>query len=345
VRLHGLSCTLLPMKGRMALLVAVAISGFASVGAVACGGGGGSGGDGGPDGTIDTGGDLVHMFDVRLPDGQQGDNTGFDVPPKDGGGDGPSDSTVKGGCSPVNTGCDIVSQNCPAKHECVVVGDPDAASGVGTACVSTQPSEHLGKGAACCPNGVNNPCDPGLSCVGNPCVDGGQPSGRCSPACCPASEAGAGSGNCGLSSPEGFPGSCSLTEVYNGHNLYDVCIYEEPCTALGVKPCPTGSGCNVQDMSGTSFCVGIFGPDGGSVGAPVGSTCQDSNYCADGLMCITFGDAGSGTCTYLCYTSAATPFDAGLLNGTPGHGGCPGGSSCENNISFLPAWLGLCVPP
>jgi hypothetical protein len=97
-------------------------------------------------------------------------------------------------------------------------------------------------------------------------------------------------------------------------------------------------------MQGTASCTQIFTPDGGP-GFTEHQPCQFANECGDGMMCITFTapDGGQNTeCTWLCWTGAATPFDAGALGSQPGFGGCPANENCGSATSIFPAWLGLC---
>jgi len=284
------------------------------------------------------------MFDVKLPDGNQPHPEGFvpDSPVGDAGDGGIFDSGLVGHCSPVNgPACDLVKQNCKKGTECVLVGDPDAALGATTACLPTQPSENRPVGSTCCPNAPSNQCDPGTTCIGNPCVDGGAPTGECAPACCPATaDGGAGSDNCGTS-PEGYVGECNINLINGtGGVLYTACTYSSKCIALGVAPCGPGFECIVENEAGSSECFFITGVDGGS---PPGGSCNTSD-CAPGLGCIDLSMSDGGTCLWQCHvTGQATPFDAGLLNGTVGHGGCPAGTTCEGIIGY-PAWLGACIP-
>src|SRR5580658_3812961 len=84
---------------------------------------------GSPDAAMDTTTERS-MFDALQPDGRTTlpDGTNTDSHPGDGGiGDGGGvDTGIVGNCSPVNgPACDIVKQNCPSGHECVVVLDKD----------------------------------------------------------------------------------------------------------------------------------------------------------------------------------------------------------------------------
>ena len=258
---------------------------------------------------------------------------------KDSGKDGPAtpppppplvDSGKPGNCSAVKGACDIVSQNCPTGQECIVVNGPT------TQCVPIESSEQLDMGHACCPPTSaqpGNPCLPGLSCIGNPCVDGGPQTGRCAPACCKGDDTA-----CGKSDPEGIAGACDLTIVdpSTQQELYQTCSYEERCTPFGIQPCKAGEICLVTDKLGTSGCLASFGKQNGQ-------PCGFANDCADGLICLTVGDAG--VCKYECLTpGAVTPFDAGGLDGGPGTGGCPAGEQCAPlDPKSAPSWLSVCT--
>jgi len=305
----------------------------------------GFGGDGGMDTTTER-----SMFDVTLPDGNMvlPDGNGGDHVGDGGSGDSSSmDSGIVGNCSPVNgPACDIVKQNCPSGKECVVVLDKDAALGVTTTCLSDEPTEVRAAGQACCPNDPKgNECKPGLTCVGYDCVGDAASGALCAPACCPPEDGGPGSDNCGTS-PLGFPGTCDLNLDYGDAALYMTCTYATKCIALGVAPCGKGYEC-VVDEAGASNCDIIIGPpDAASIGVGLGGNCNHYS-CEQGLGCILLGgtDAG-GVCLWQCdYTAGGpTPFDAGLLDAAPGHGGCPSGDTCEG-VTGYPPWLGVCVPP
>jgi hypothetical protein len=251
----------------------------------------------------------------------------------DAGGDGlapppPGDSGKPGNCSAVKGACDIVSQNCPMGQECVVVNGPM------TQCVPAQASQQLDKGRACCPPSMlspGNPCLPGLSCIGSPCTDGGPQTGRCAPACCKGDDTA-----CGMSQPEGIAGACNLTIVDSQQNeLYQTCSYQERCIPFGVQACKPGEACLITDKLGSSGCLA-------SSGKQNGQACGFANDCADGLLCLTVGDAG--VCHYECLTPGSiTPFDAGGLDGAPGYGGCPMGQACQPlDPKSAPAWLSVC---
>jgi hypothetical protein len=255
--------------------------------------------------------------------------------------------TVTGGnCSPVDSPiCDVVLNNCPAS-EAGVTGECLPGNGDASAtCTFELPSQHLPPGHTCCPSDTDQPCLSGSECQGDPCVDGGTPTARCSPRCCDDS-------TCG-SSPEGIAGHCSLTIVNDeGDSLYQVCTYQRPCKPFHVQVCPAGEVCDIQDHLGTSSCVDLFLPDGGN-GAE-GAECAASNSCADGLTCLSLGTGDDGgddsddvfTCFYECIVAGySVPFDAGP-NGAPGYGGCPAGELCNTlDSTASPPWLGYCAAP
>jgi hypothetical protein len=334
------------------------LGGLVATGAgfVACSSGGSasSGFDAGFDtGTADTG---ITVFDTGAGDGGSGlPDTSFS---RDGGAgdsgkrdalgavDGHATDAPITHCSLVTGACDIVAQNCSSGTECDIVSEPDGS--LGTACEAVTSSEHLAKGAPCCPpSDGTNPCDPGLECNGgNPCAAGGTPmnagwgGSRCTPRCCPALDGGNNNANCGTAGDGGAQGQCdlSISFVTNGPGEYTVCSYPATCEPLGIHPCMSGFGCEVENAAGTSQCVVTFDPTGdGGAGQP----CMYENSCADGLGC--FGaSASTSTCEWLCAITGGTPpFDAGLLNTMPGHGGCPTGQSCEG-VNGFPTWLGVC---
>ncbi len=279
---------------------------------------------------------------TAMPEASRGDTATADAPvvdvapPPDAGG-----PDVTGACSPVNTACDIVRQNCPSGHECV------AASDTATACQAIRASQHLPKGHTCCPSAPQAQCAPGLRCIGpdTPCqADAGAFPGRCTPACCDDDI-------CGKSDPEGFAGRCQLSIVgQSEQELYKVCDYSPPCKPFHVQSCPQNFTCNVDDKFGTASCVGIYAPiDGGTIpsGYAEGTACSTLNSCADGLACVSRGDAGS-TCTWLCLTPGENPpFDAGALRDAgAGYGGCPNGERCILTFAptDLPVWISACAP-
>lgn len=240
--------------------------------------------------------------------------------------DGAVDGGVVGNCSPANTKCDLVLQNCPAQQECAT------KNAGGTECRAVQSSQQLGMGRACCPGG-SNPCLPGLTCVGQECSDGGPKTGRCTPACCKGNDQA-----CGKSDPEGISGACDLTIVDSTQKaLHDVCTYRQRCKPFKVEPCPTGDICIVEDKAGTATCVSPFQ----GTGKNNREACSLANDCADGLTCVQAGDAG--ICRTVCLLPGAThPFDAGVENGGPGRGGCPAGEACNTRISDTPDWFAVC---
>lgn len=246
------------------------------------------------------------------------------------------DSGKQGNCTPVKGACDLVVQDCPpaangSAQECVVTTSGAAPS---TACIPVQPSQQLPQGHACCPSATDNPCLPGLACVGGPCVDGGAPTARCTPACCKGDDL-----SCGKSDPEGIAGACDLTLYAGNVELYDVCSYRERCKPFGVEPCQPGAACLVEDKIGTASCITTQGKG-------VGEPCSFANDCSDGLMCI--GAADAGVCRMACLTPGSIhPFDASVEDGGPGAGGCPtpscaGGPCCTIGVQNLPAWLSFC---
>jgi len=309
--------------------------------------------------------DVVTVFETSWPD--SGNVTVPEAGPTDAGhhdsathhdaaGDAGADAT-QGEAGPlaackslINAACDIVSQNCTSGNECAVVQEPDGSPG--TACEPVQATEHLAKGAPCCPSPTgSNPCDPGLECNGgNFCADAGSPGvglppgwggSRCTPRCCPVD--GGGVANCGAAGDGGVQGQCDLgiTFTNNGPAEYFVCSYPESCEPLHVHPCVEGFACLPENTAGTSTCTVISNPNG-DAGATAGQACQYLNACADGLLCVG-ATAATSTCLWMCRVAGqATPFDAGVLKTTPGYGGCPAGKTCAQATSILPAWLGIC---
>ena len=258
------------------------------------------------------------------------------TPPKEAGQDQtsppPTDAATakeSGNCTKVKGPCDLVLQDCQPGQECVVTRP--AGGSFTTTCRAVGASQQLPIGRACCP-GATNPCLPGLTCVGDDCVDGSAPTARCAPACCPGDDT-----SCGKSDPEGIAGACDITLFSNSEELHNTCTYKERCKPLRLEPCKPGQACIVEDKVGTSSCVS-------SNGLPEGAPCGFLNDCADGMMC--FGPADGGAkCRLLCLTpNAATPFDAGALEGGPGRGGCPAGETCNIGLSpqQFPAWLSIC---
>ena len=250
-----------------------------------------------------------------------------------------AESSLKGNCEPVKGTCDLVLQNCEAGSQCVAEQQADAS--YTATCGPTYAVQHVALGYSCCPPAAadEDPCLPGLKCIGNPCV-GDAGGGRCVPYCCAGDDT-----PCG-ESPEGFTGHCDVGVVDNaGTPLYDVCEYAPPCKPLGVVPCPSGYTCLVQDTSGDAKCSQIF--NGGAPPAGEGQPCPYNNSCQPGLMCLTTAgpDGGSASeCLMLCYTGkGAPPFDAGALGMTPGTGTCNAGKQCATATQIFPAWLGVCI--
>lgn len=285
-----------------------------------------------PAGTViseEAGVDATQPPDTSVPeDAGAGKDSGMpssDAGPREG-----------GGCSPAKGACDLVLQDCPVvsgvQGECVA---RTSGGTVVTTCEKPQASQLLPLGRACCP-GAKNPCLPGLFCAGNACGDGGAPSGRCSPYCCP------GDNNlCGASTPEGIAGVCDVAVGDGkGKTAFYGCTYKERCVPFGVQPCKTaGAACEVEDKQGASSCSPVFGTP-----AKDDEVCNQAKQCGDGLMCFVKADGGTG-CRYLCRTpNSVVPFDAGLLGTTAGRGGCPAGKTCSGTLSpdEFPAWISVC---
>jgi hypothetical protein len=259
---------------------------------------------------------------------------------RDGTSDAPSSvrdgsSRREGGCTAVNGPCDLVLQDCAndaqgRAQECVVARAP--SGDLTTQCVPVQPSQQLPMGRGCCP-GADNPCLPGLACIGDPCVDGGPTTARCSPACCDGDHA-----SCGQSDPEGIGGQCDLTLFVDSTEVHRVCSYRERCKPFGVEPCKQGQVCLVEDKVGTAGCIA-------SNGIANRQPCTFANDCADGFMCVGSGDGG--TCRMFCLTpNSNPPFDASAATGEPGRGGCPTGERCTGpTFQNQPDWLQLCEYP
>lgn len=244
-----------------------------------------------------------------------------------------------GNCSAVKGPCDIVLQDCPdskgQKQECIVTQAGSEAGALTTRCIAVQASQTLPAGRSCCPNAPGgNPCLPGLSCVGAPCVDGGPVTGRCSPACCEGDDQA-----CGLSSPEGIAGSCDVTLFTEDTEVHRVCSYRERCKPFKQEPCNLGSTCLIEDKLGTAGCLT-------SQEKTLGTPCGFANDCADGLFCYSAQqDGGGARCHMICLTpNSVHPFDAGVEDGGPLKGGCNPNEQCTTtNFSNLPAWFSLCT--
>lgn len=245
--------------------------------------------------------------------------------------DGAVDAGKVGNCSPAKGTCDIVLQDCPAQQECVV----NAANG--TECRPVESSQQLPIGRGCCPNNpAGNPCLPGLTCVGSPCVDGGPTTtGRCSPACCEGDDQA-----CGKSDPEGISGACDITLVATDGSvpLHQACTYRQRCKPFKIEPCTVGQTCLVEDKAGSASCVDSFGKTNRQ-------PCTFGNECADGFICFgAAADGGGGTCHTVCLLPGSTnPFDASVEEGGPGKGGCPVGEKCDlTNFQDRPSWFAVC---
>ena len=230
-----------------------------------------------------------------------------------------------GNCSPANTKCDLVLQDCPAQQECVV------SSSNGTECRAVEASQQLPLGRACCPGTSSNPCLPGLSCVGQPCTDAGTTTARCSPACCKGNDQA-----CGKSDPEGISGACDLTlvDTTTSTPLHDVCTYRTRCKPFKAEPCKAGETCLVEDKAGTATCIDSFGKTNRQ-------SCSFANEGADGF--IGLGGADAGPCHTVCLLPGAVhPFDASVEMGGPGLGGCPASETCDLRITDRPDWFAAC---
>jgi hypothetical protein len=270
---------------------------------------------------------------------EPGPDASPDVPVRDAARDAPEPAVPAregGACTAVQGPCDIVLQDCPRdakgqQQECVVRST--GGGGLATRCIPVQSSQALPAGRACCA-GEGNPCLPGLTCVGDPCVDGGPATGRCSPACCEGDDQA-----CGRSDPEGIAGACDIALFVGGAEVHRVCSYRRRCKPFRQEACEPGSACIIEDPSGTAGCVNSFDKQ-------AGEECRFGNDCADGLTCSTLGtDGGAGRCRWQCLTpNAFHPFDASIEEGGPGTGGCPPKERC-NIGPFLarPAWLSLCT--
>jgi hypothetical protein len=244
------------------------------------------------------------------------------------------------------TACDLELQNCPATasgvpQQCLLASD----GALTTECTPVVDTQHLVRGHGCCPGSSVLQCDQGLECIGDPnapCDGGGIPPGRCTPHCC-----GGDAGDdflCGSSVPEGYPGHCDTLVVSgDGTPLYNACTYDIACKPFGLQPCPAGNVCEVVDTSGTASCDTIYLPNGGSPPTE-GQFCVALNNCADGLVCL--GPVDAGACYMMCLTPGSNPpFDAGVLDGGPYHGGCPSTEQCDIPVDGFPPWISFCGPP
>ncbi|HVH46073.1 MAG TPA: hypothetical protein VM925_27175 [Labilithrix sp.] len=238
-------------------------------------------------------------------------------------------------CAAVKGPCDVVAQDCAddeegQKQECVVASSSGGA--VTTECVPVQPSQQLPMGRGCCP-GRENPCLPGLQCVGDTCVDGGPITGRCTPACCPGDDSA-----CGQSEPEGIGGQCDVTLFVGSTEVHQVCSYRERCKPFGIQPCKEGQVCIIEDKLGTAGCIA-------SNNVENRQPCQFANDCKDGHVCS--GPPNARVCRMFCLTPNSNPsFDASAADGAPGRGGCPSGETCTGpGVQGMPDWIQLCELP
>lgn len=306
---------LVPLRRRGGLLLAAFLAADATVAVAAC-----SSTSADPDVT------------PAPAEGGKGPEGGSDSPvtPTEGGRD------AGGHCTPVRGPCDLVIQDCPddkgVKQECVVSGTTT------TVCQPVQASQQLGIGRGCCTNNATgNPCLPGLTCVGTPCVDGGAPSGRCSPTCCEGDDQA-----CGKSDPEGISGACDLglLDSKGKTPLHDVCTYRERCKPFKQEPCKNNQICIIADKVGTASCVDPFD----TVPKTNRQSCTYGNECADGLICAGNGDGG--ICRTVCLLpNTVSPFDASIEQAGPGKGGCPANEGCRLTFTDSPAWFGGCAYP
>lgn len=258
-----------------------------------------SSGGGGADAGDDSGTGSEGGADVTNPDSGKPDSGG----------------PTKCATYPTKGACDIVAQDCPMGQECVAVSED---GGLTLKC-ETASTGSVPKGGKCTSNGQ---CVAGTECI----------QGRCAWHCCDMDDS-----PCGMSQPEGYIGVCNLNLVDNNQKIVGhACTYSADCTPFGLKPCPSGSTCLVQDMSGKATCTQIFMPPGKDQGQP----CSAANDCKDGMMCVGGADGGFA-CSYTCYKGGGT-FDAGVAKMDAGLGGCPMGKTCGGGIGGLPMWLGLC---
>ena len=238
-----------------------------------------------------------------------------------------------GHCTPVRGPCDLVLQDClPAGNghprECAVSGSGPSTT---TECLATTDSQKLARGSACCIDQLgDNPCQLGLTCVGPTCAESrGLAAGRCAPFCCPGDN-----GACGTSIPEGIKGACDLSLVAGDLTLGQVCSYRTRCQFFGLERCAPTETCLLEAPDGSAHCLT-------SLGKKLRDPCSFANECADGLVCL----GGSvPSCRTLCLApDTVTPFDASVLDGGPGAGGCAEGEVCSVAIASFPDWLRACA--
>lgn len=224
---------------------------------------------------------------------------------------------------PVKGECDLVAQDCMPGQECALtMADGGYTSKCQQEGTGTQP-----KGGTCT---SSSNCVPGTECQ----------MGRCAPFCCqgdPNADQ-----KCGMS-PDSKPGICNLTLVdKNNKTVGYACTYSDDCKPFQVVPCPMGSACLIQDMSGKATCTQINPMPGLDEGKP----CSFANECKDGMYCINSLPDGGGACAWGCYLGNG-PYDAGIKNNPPGQGGCPKmpkAETCKIMVQGLPNWFGICAP-
>jgi hypothetical protein len=291
----------------------------------------------------DAGSDVSHPHDA-MPD--RGQPTDAPAPEE-------AHATGEGGavCTTITGPCNLVSQNCSSGSECTLASAPDGS--ITTACSPTTAGEMLPLGTPCCPAANTNPCAPGLTCNGgNACgvvaYDAGKDfpaawgGSRCAPTCCPG-DGGPIQSNCGTTPGDsGIAGLCNLGLSFTGGGApqLTVCTYSTPCEPLTGPHCIPDFGCEVVGVEAGASCQVVYNPDkDGGAGATEGQACVYANQCADGLVCL---GATTSTCLWMCHIAGqATPFDAGILQATPGRGGCPMGETC-GGVEGFPGWLGAC---
>lgn len=233
-----------------------------------------------------------------------------------------------GHCTQVRGTCDLVLQDCPEGQECVVVG----ATSFKTECVPVQASQRRGKGEACC-GGNDNPCRPGLSCIGPQCNEtAGLEVGRCGAFCCDGDDV-----SCGASR-DGIEGKCDVLLVTGANTLGKVCSYRKACRPFGLVACPMLQACLLDEGDAGYAAQGHCLSHSGKADH---ERCSFANDCADGLICA--GGAATAVCRTTCLVpETITPFDATQIDGGPGVGGCPDGQACRITFQGLPAWYGAC---